>query len=168
MKFINVHCPKCQQSIEVEAPRRGLSLPMAAAVLVVGAAIGIACFAAVPRHARLQRTVWVAPGKAQELADVLPTVNLQELSAGTALRSTSRDGTRSMVIFNNKTSQKLQLFWLDYNGQRKSYGTLEPFSNRPMQTYATHPWLLVDDKDTPVALFVSLPGQCTATIKGHS
>jgi hypothetical protein len=168
MKFINVHCPKCQQTIEVEAPRGRLSLPMAAAVLVLGVLIGIAGFASMPRHAPARNAAWIAPGgKPQELVDALPSVNLQELSQGAAMRSTS-GGTKSLVIFNNKTAQRLQIYWLDYNGQRKSYGMIAPFSARPMETYATHPWLLVDDNDKPVALFVSLPGHCTATINGHS
>jgi len=55
------------------------------------------------------------------------------------MRSTSTDGTRSLVIFNNKTAQSLQIYWLDYNGQRKSYGMIAPFSSRPMRTYATYP-----------------------------
>jgi len=168
MKYINVHCPKCQQTIEVEAPRRGLSWPLAAAVLMVGAAIGFACFASLPRHAQKQQNAWIAPGgKVQELVDALPSVNLEDLAQGKAMRSTSGT-TKSIVVFNNKTTQTLQVFWLDFNGQRKSYGKIAPLSRMPMLTYATHPWLLVDDQDKPVALFVSLPGHCTATIVSHS
>ena len=165
MKYINVHCPKCQQSVEVEAPRPGLSFPMAAIVLVVGVVIGFAGFASMPRHAPA-RTAWIPPGKTQELVDTLPTVNLQELSQGTALRSKSGN-TRSMVVFNNKTAGTVQYDWIDFNGQRKMYCTIAPHGSATQATFATHPWLIVDEKDNPIALFVSLPGHCIANINGH-
>jgi hypothetical protein len=161
MKIIHTKCPKCQQPIQVDAPGRGLFLPIVAAALV-GAVIGIAVFASVPRRAPAQKA-WVAPGKAQELVDALPSVNLQELAQGTAMRSTS-GGIKSMVVFNNKTAAPLQRFWIDYNGQRKKYGDMAPFSSQTQATYATHPWLMVDNNDNPVALFVSLPGNCVANI----
>jgi hypothetical protein len=60
-----------------------------------------------------------------------------------SLRS-ERPDTATAILFVNRTGADLQLFWLDFGGQRQPYGTLgtvEPFRRT---TYATHVWLVAN------------------------
>ena len=106
------------------------------------------------------KEVWVVPGsETNQLKDMWPTVNQQELLAGMALRSTSAD-KKSLLVFNNKTAKPIEFDWLGYDGKRKKYGIIPALGTYTQETFATHPWLLVDESDKPVALVVSLPGNC--------
>jgi VHL beta domain len=167
MNLIHINCPKCKEPIQIDAPPRKLMWPMVAAALV-GAIIGMAGLAGVGYHyaknARRQ-TAWVQPGKTQELKDMLPAMSEQDLAQG-AVHSTS-GGTRSLLVLNNKTAQPVQYVWIDYNGQRKKYGDIPAFASRTQQTYATHPWLILDSNSNAIAFFQSLPGNCVANITGH-
>lgn len=52
----------------------------------------------------------------------------------------------SFQVKNNSTVQ-LELFWLNYDGVRQSYGILPPGRTTVIDTYDTHPWLLARDSD---------------------
>jgi hypothetical protein len=57
----------------------------------------------------------------------------------------SLDGYSSTSIsFTNATAETKQIFWLDYSGERKLYSTLEPNKSFNVQTYMTHPWIVVN------------------------
>ena len=58
----------------------------------------------------------------------------------------------------NESNEWLELFWLNYNGQRQSYGTLAPGHKFNMITYVTHPWLIARDWDNSCLHLVSDPG----------
>jgi von Hippel-Lindau disease tumor supressor len=60
-----------------------------------------------------------------------------------ALRSLS--GTeRTRISFRNERFGRINVFWIDYEGQRQLYRTLAPGQTQTFQTYATHPWVLTD------------------------
>jgi hypothetical protein len=80
--------------------------------------------------------------------DVLRDESIPELerlpcSAEATLRSTRAD-TQALVRFTNQRKDSVELFWLDYNGKRKSYGVIPAGQAQVMQTYLTHPWLIAD------------------------
>jgi hypothetical protein len=52
--------------------------------------------------------------------------------------------TATFVTFVNKTGMKVQVIWLDFEGKRVHYLTLEPNQEYKQQTYLTHPWLITD------------------------
>lgn len=60
------------------------------------------------------------------------------------------------VTFKNESSQKVELFWHNYQGVKKSYGQIAPGATLPMNTYATHPWSAVGATDAGV--FMSVDG----------
>ena len=65
---------------------------------------------------------------------------------GGTLRSTqSQKGVA--VEFVNSSSQPRKLYWIDFGGMRRLYGTLQPGQRAPMQTYATHSWMVADNSD---------------------
>jgi hypothetical protein len=51
------------------------------------------------------------------------------------------------VTFNNASEQPVELFWHDYSGNTRSYGSLAPGQTLAMNTYATHPWSATGDGD---------------------
>lgn len=48
------------------------------------------------------------------------------------------------VLFYNGTREPLDIVWVDFDGQWKTYHRLRPDSNVTQRTFATHPWLAVD------------------------
>lgn len=63
--------------------------------------------------------------------------------------------TKTRICFDNRTSRCMNLYWLDYQGERKQYGVVEAHGKFALQTFATHPWLLADQADRGVAIFVA-------------
>jgi hypothetical protein len=59
------------------------------------------------------------------------------------LRSAASTAKAVVVLLNN-SSRAYALRWIDFKGERKGYGTLEPMSYRTMQTFQTHVWELKD------------------------
>lgn len=55
------------------------------------------------------------------------------------------DQPATPVIFLNKTDKPVRMFWLDFEGKRKSYGDIPPGGVTSQSTYVTHAWLLESD-----------------------
>ena len=70
------------------------------------------------------------------------------------LRS-ERSDHPTVIHFVNRTGAELSLFWLDFEGHRRPYGTIGTAQPLRRTTYATHAWLLVDPAGKPVGLFVA-------------
>ena len=69
----------------------------------------------------------------------------------TKLRSI-RDNTAAIVTFESKTSRNIDIFWLDYNGDRVKYSTLAPNDTFNIQSFETHPWIFRDNESGAVIL----------------
>ena len=54
----------------------------------------------------------------------------------------SRVAVKSWLL--NDCSRDLEVMWVDYSGQPKSYGVLAPRDRLSLGTYEGHPWLFVD------------------------
>ena len=64
----------------------------------------------------------------------------RECAQESSLRS--KDGrTPTAINFVNLASQPIRIYWLDYDGRRKLYHTLEPTQGYTQNTYLTHPWV---------------------------
>ena len=50
----------------------------------------------------------------------------------------------TVVNFHNKSSRRVQVIWLDYQGQPVWYRDLRPGKAYSQQTYVTHPWMCVE------------------------
>ena len=62
------------------------------------------------------------------------------------IKSINSDVSTEMT-FTNKSGKTVKVYWLDFNGERKLYNTLEEKESYLQQTYLTHPWLITDEKD---------------------
>jgi hypothetical protein len=70
------------------------------------------------------------------------------------LRSVSATNPTT-IIFDNRTSKDYLLFWLDFEGNRKPYGTLFAGHKLGQNTYATHPWVITDANQNAIAIYIA-------------
>lgn len=48
------------------------------------------------------------------------------------------------LLFVNNTQRDVNLYWIDYRGQKSLYLTLRPGLSSKVDTYQTHPWVFCD------------------------
>lgn len=58
----------------------------------------------------------------------------------------------------NNTNAPLELFWINFAGQRQSYGTVKPGKKWSTTTYVTHPWVIARDADNLCVQLIPDPG----------
>lgn len=85
-----------------------------------------------------------AAGAAHEIDFVVASGNRCELEG--AVRAQNSNIPMRFQVYNNTTTP-LELFWLNTNGQRQSYGTIAPGTMRAQTSYVTHPWLIARESD---------------------
>jgi len=68
--------------------------------------------------------------------------------ASAPARSLNSD-TPALITFVNRSGQPVNVYWLDFGGNRKFYQTLGAGSSYTQQIFLTHPWLVTDAKDHP-------------------
>lgn len=78
---------------------------------------------------------------------------LKPLATDASPRRSRRTGDDTEITFVNRTGTDLELYWLDTEGQRQSYGRVRVGQERRQHTFAGHVWLLVDALGNPVAIF---------------
>jgi hypothetical protein len=78
------------------------------------------------------------------------------------LRASSGDAVT--VIFVNNSSRPVRIYWLDFEGNRKSYGGIPALGRQDQRTFTTHPFLITDENDRGLAVFVAGSEDATATI----
>jgi dipeptidyl aminopeptidase/acylaminoacyl peptidase len=96
-------------------------------------------------------------------ADDASSRTLQPVEGGP--RRSRQTGDETTLTFVNRTDGEVQLFWLDLEGNRKSYGRLRPGQEHEQHTYAGHVWLVVDDKGSPLGLKVAEDKDVTIEIR---
>ena len=88
-----------------------------------------------------------------QLVAAEPEQVLQPFESGP--KASRETGEETRVTFINRTGGEVELFWLDPDGKRRSYGRLRPGQEFEEQTFAGHVWLVVDDKGHPLGLKVA-------------
>jgi hypothetical protein len=58
------------------------------------------------------------------------------------------------VQFRNNTGNFVNMYWLDYQGQRRFFNRLQPGSGMAYQTFVTHPWVVTDSDDQCLLLYL--------------
>lgn len=97
--------------------------------------------------------------------EIPPRLDLKPLlcSTDSALHSLNGD-TKTGIYFINKTNQQLKSYWLNYEGKRIFYKTIQPKSGYMQPTYLTHPWVITDENDQCIYTFMSESGSVTNAI----
>jgi dipeptidyl aminopeptidase/acylaminoacyl peptidase len=62
-------------------------------------------------------------------------------------RASRRTGAETTLIFDNRTMGGVELFWLDTDGRKKSYGRLGAGERRAQHTFAGHVWTVETRED---------------------
>jgi von Hippel-Lindau disease tumor supressor len=62
------------------------------------------------------------------------------------IKSVSHD-VEATLKFVNKSGKTVKVYWLDYEGDRKLYQTLQDGESYDQPTYLTHPWVITDEND---------------------
>lgn len=82
------------------------------------------------------------------------------------LRSRS-GGSETEVTFVNRTAGEVELFWVDTNGQRRSYGKLAAGSSKAQHTFEGHVWEAAGVDGSTVGRFAAEGGGATVVIDGR-
>jgi hypothetical protein len=69
----------------------------------------------------------------------------------------------TMITFTNKSGKTVKVYWLDYDGGRVHYQTLEDKESHDQHTYLGHPWLITDEKEN--ALYIYYPDAQPRTVE---
>jgi hypothetical protein len=64
-------------------------------------------------------------------------------------------GAAVQVTFINQTRRTVRVYWLDYEGHRKPYGAILPGGRRQQSTFQTHPFVITDDQDRALEIYVA-------------
>jgi dipeptidyl-peptidase 4 len=81
--------------------------------------------------------------------------------------SSSRTGEETAITFSNQTDAEVELFWLDSEGQRRSYGRLKPGETREQHTFGGHVWLVADAAGKVLGVFEAGDESTFAEITGE-
>ncbi len=88
---------------------------------------------------------WRANAATCELASIERPVRPYVADANRRVpRMSRRTGAETSVTFVNTTGAEVELFWLDDQGERRSYGKLAAGAQRDQHTFAGHVWQIAD------------------------
>ena len=68
-------------------------------------------------------------------------------------RRSTRTGAETEITFVNRTDGAAELFWLDLEGERQSYGKIPPRGECAQHTYEGHVWLVTSPKGETLGVF---------------
>jgi len=57
-----------------------------------------------------------------------------------------RDPRHSYIRFANRTTRKVDVIWINFEGVRVKYKTLEPREEFDVTSFVTHPWIFLDSE----------------------
>ena len=86
---------------------------------------------------------------------VSPTNCDQERS----LRSPTRTTNSTEISFTNRAPAKRRIYWLNFDGMRVLYASLEAGQTVSFETYIGHPWLVANEADECMAIYMPTAGQ---------
>lgn len=77
------------------------------------------------------------------------------LPAGRRERPSRRTGAETSITFLNRTQGPVEVFWVDSEGQRQRYATIDPGGQHRQHTYAGHVWLVADKAGETLGVFTA-------------
>ena len=86
------------------------------------------------------------------------------LQPQTEVRPSTRTGEETSVTFINRTKNTVKLYWVDSERQRRHYATIKTGEQHEQHTYAGHVWLVTDEDEKPLLVFVATEEAAEAVI----
>ncbi len=71
-----------------------------------------------------------------------------------AVPASNPDGNRFDIVFSNQRADPVNVYWIDRQGNRKPYGTLQVGWRKPQNTRPGAVWLITDPDNKPLGHFV--------------
>ena len=68
-----------------------------------------------------------------------------------------RSAAATEILFFNQTDRPAKLYWLDFDGRRKSYGAVPAVDVVGQNTYVGHVWLIEDADEKTLGIFIAAP-----------
>ena len=101
--------------------------------------------------------LWLSLVAGASYSQSLPQLTPLSPAAAFALKS-ENSGVSTYIKFVNAYGAKVDIYWINYNGQAVFFGSLDPGQSVVQQTYLTHPWVIYDQAlGSPIVGF--LPGE---------
>jgi VHL beta domain len=100
-------------------------------------------------------------GASAPAAPALPVGGIMACTEESKLNSVMSKQPVEMVLRNQSGSVR-KLYWLDFDGKRKLYATIENDRTHAVSTFITHPWLIADKADHCVSIII--PGRTTQAV----
>lgn len=93
----------------------------------------------------------------------LPELEWHPADASLILKS-KPEGSPFDVVFTNDRNEPVKIYWMDREGTRKPYGTLEAGWRKPYKTRPGAVWLITDADDSPLGHFIVGDRTCRAIV----
>jgi len=100
-------------------------------------------------------------------ADELEPSSATMVAPEAAPRGTRRNGGAAKLTIENATEGEIEMFWLNGDGERRSYGKLAPGGSTTQNTYAGHLWLITDAGGNPLAAIEAPEAPTLARVTGR-
>jgi len=71
------------------------------------------------------------------------------------LHPSIRSSDETSITFINRTKDVVQVYWVDYESQRRHYAKIEVDGRHDQHTFAGHVWLVTDKEEKRLAVFVA-------------
>ncbi|MCB1230193.1 MAG: hypothetical protein KDN19_08005 [Verrucomicrobiae bacterium] len=100
----------------------------------------------------------IAAYESVERGDHLEKVPMLPLASFAEGETRSPHGENSSEVYlrvDNRTTDTIRFFWLDFDGRRKNYGQVDPGRRWEQSTFPGHLWLATDAEGHPVAFFAA-------------
>lgn len=82
------------------------------------------------------------------------------------VRPSQRTGESTAIHFVNQLAEPVELFWIDPEGQRQSYGRVRPGAGHEQHTYAGHVWLVTDAVGNTLGVFEATTEKLEVVVDG--
>jgi hypothetical protein len=108
-------------------------------------------------------TATAADSTAEVNQNRFPRLENQLADDWSGLRS-DRNANEVDVTFRNQTSEALALYWIDFEGQRKSYGEVDPGRAKKLYTFEGHRWELESGSGQLLGRFIATAENSVAEV----
>jgi dipeptidyl-peptidase 4 len=105
-------------------------------------------------------------GKLAAVTNEVASGGGEGLAAEGRARPSMRNGPETDIIFENRLDREVEVFWLDDEGSRQSYGKIAPLGWKAQHTFSGHVWLVADERGETLAVFEAADRPDRAVIGG--
>lgn len=81
--------------------------------------------------------------------------DVSSLPVHTRVRPSRSGGNETSITFINHTKGDVQVYWIDFEGERRYYARVRAGQQHRQHTYARHVWLVTDEGGKTLAVFVA-------------